>query len=62
MKRKPWQKRITKKQLAHIKETTDNGLLREFKANREGHQMALQGGYPEPCWECKDIAVRLKLE
>ena len=64
MKRKkiPWQKRITKKQLAHIKETTDNGLLWEFKANREAHQKERERGAMEPCWICRDIAVRLGIE
>lgn len=31
-----WKKKLTKKQLNHIKETTNNGLLQEFIRNRAG--------------------------
>lgn len=58
--RMKWQKKITKKQLRHIKETTDNGTLREFKANREHHRNREQGR--DLCYECRIIAIRLKLE
>jgi hypothetical protein len=57
-----WQKKLTKKQLRHIKETTDGGLLREFKRNREAHNKEKAAGKSEPCWECRTIARRLGLE
>lgn len=59
---KSWKKRITKKQLAHIKETTNNCLLREFKANREAQRKEGKEVGEEPCWECRVIAVKLGIE
>jgi hypothetical protein len=55
-----WQKRITKKQLKHIRETTTNGTLREFKENREFHHK--ESPSREMCWDCRKIALRLKIE
>ena len=57
-----WQKKLTKKQLKHIKETTDGGLLREFKSNREFHKKEKAAGKGELCFECRTIARRLGLE
>lgn len=62
MKRKGWKAKLTKKELAHIRETTDGGLLREFKRNREGHRKERAEGKREPCFECRHIALKLKLE
>jgi hypothetical protein len=61
-RRKGWKGKLTKKELAHIKETTDNGLLREFKANRAKHQEWKAKGEREACWECRFIAKKLGLE
>jgi len=63
MKRKGWKAKLNKKELAHIKETTDGGLLREFKANRSTQRTWETGGaFAEPCFECRIIARKLGLE
>lgn len=46
----------------HIKETTNNGLLCEFKQNREWHNKEKEEGKREPCFECRFIAIKLGLE
>lgn len=62
-KRKGWKSKLSKAQLRHIKETTDNCLLREFKANRATHwKWLLAGNIEDPCIECRLIALRLRIE
>ncbi len=63
-----WQKKLTKKQLAHVKKW-GGGTLAEFKRNREAqHKMKENGEVRdplrnnEPCWECRIIARKLGLE
>ena len=53
-----WQKKLTKKELSHIKETT-NGTLGSFKRNRESHLVELAQTGKEPCFECRTIARKL---
>lgn len=62
MKKKTWKRKLSKAQLKHIKETTSNCLLREFKANRAAHWKQALEGKAEQCWECRMIALRLGLE
>jgi hypothetical protein len=57
-----WQNKITKKQLKHIKETTDTGTLAQFIFNREWHRERMAEGEREPCFECREIALRLGIE
>lgn len=66
-----WQKKLTRKQTAHVREwMTPDGVTPTLSAirrtriaqadiarMREG--MGLVG---EPCWDCRDVAVRLGLE
>ena len=59
---KTWKGKLTKKELAHIAETTDNCLLREFKANRTQHLAWKEDDGKEPCFDCRHIAVKLGLE
>ena len=62
-KKKTWKSKLSKVQLQHVRETTDNGLLREFKANRAAHwKWMLAGNIGDPCIECRLIALRLGLE
>ena len=64
MKKRGWKAKLTKKELKHIAETTNGGLLREFKANR-AKQRTWDTGVTfgaEPCWECRIIARKLGLE
>jgi len=51
-----WQKKLTKKELNHVKEFC-GGTLTTFKQTRE-----LQTKEPEACWECRFIAVKLGIE
>lgn len=55
--RKTWQQRIGKRMLAHIKETTQTGTLREFKSN-----LAHQAKTYQPCYDCRMIAAKLNLD
>ena len=57
-----WQKKLTKKELQHVKETTFGGTLGSFKRNREGHRAEVAAGKPEPCFECRAIAIKLGIE
>jgi hypothetical protein len=54
-----WQKKLTKKQIQHINQTTSCGSLREFRRNREYQISERKKGGLEPCFECKAIAFRL---
>lgn len=63
-----WQKKLTKAQLRHVRETTSRGTLSEFMANRD-QQLADMKERETPdhmcaetlhgCWECREIAKRL---
>jgi hypothetical protein len=58
-----WQKKLTKKELAHMKEY-NNGTLATLKQNRE-HQRQYDQENPdrmEACRECRNIARKLGLE
>lgn len=57
-----WKKKITKKQLKHIRETTDRCTLAEFKSNRAFHWKERIAGRGESCYECRMIALRLGIE
>ena len=62
-KKKSWKSKLSKVQLQHVRETTDNCLLREFKANRATHwKWRLAGRIDDPCIECRLIALRLGVE
>ena len=55
-----WQKKLTKKQLRHLKEM-EIATLAVFRATRE-HQKRYSAEHPdapEPCWECRMIESRL---
>ncbi len=56
--KKTWKNKITKKELKHIRETTDTGTLQQFKSNRAWHKKQDK----EPCWDCRLIARKLGLE
>ncbi len=58
-----WQKKLTKKELKHIKETTDSCTLREFKINRRT-QIKMDKKSPglESCLDCKFIAKKLEVD
>lgn len=51
-----WHKKLNKRLLAHIKETTTSGRLWQVKANIE-HQRREFG-----CFDCDEIARRLGLK
>ena len=57
MKKAKWQKKLTIAQIWHIKETTQSGTLAQFKRNRIG-----QIAEGIECFECKEIAKKLKIE
>lgn len=58
-----WQKKLTKKELDHIRETTNHLSLREFKRNREEQiKLMVEKGWSEPCFECRTIALKLGVE
>jgi len=54
VKRKTWKDRITKKQLAHVRITTERCTLAEVRANVE--KAAILG---LRCWDCEDILRRV---
>ena len=56
-----WQAKLTKKELKHIKETTNDCTLREFKSNLKW-QRELDAKHPDApftCVECNHIANKL---
>lgn len=53
MKRKTWKSKLTKKELAHLRETGARTLA-DVRAN-----VAHQDGMLFPCWECIGIARKL---
>jgi hypothetical protein len=61
IKKAKWQRKLTVKQIKHIKETTDSGTLSQLKFNLAHHAKARAEGKREPCWECKEIARTLGL-
>lgn len=62
MKRRGWQAKLTKRELQHVADTTDGGLLREFKRNRESHLRDVAKGLDDPCFECRIIVRKLGLK
>jgi hypothetical protein len=56
-RRTKWEKKLTIKEIRHIRETTDTGSLQQFIHNRE-----LQRAMNTPCHECRFIARKLGLE
>lgn len=62
MKRKGWKKKLNRAELAHIKATTNGGLLSEFKANRAKHHEWIAKGEGDACIECRMIALKLGIE
>lgn len=52
-----FQKKLTKKELQHLKETTTRGTLTEFRRNREHQQ---KEGIK--CFDCRRIALKLGVE
>lgn len=61
-KLKGWKGKLTKAELQHVKDTTQNCTLTEFKGNREHHKAIATKATPEPCWGCRMIAKKLGLE
>ena len=57
-----WKDKLTKDEFQHIRETTDNGLLREFKENRKKHWEWMSKGDVETCFICRTIALKLGIE
>ena len=55
-KKSRWQNKVTKKQLKHIRETTNRCTLTELAHNIRG-----QRAYGIRCFECEEIAHRLGL-
>lgn len=58
-----WQKKLTKKEMKHLRETCDGPpTLAALRRNRE-HQRQQKGESGiEPCWDCRLIAKKLGLE
>ena len=64
-----WQKKLTKKELKHMKEN-NCGTLKAFawlrSCQREHRIDAIEKGFSpgiaEPCFECKHIAMKLGIE
>lgn len=55
--RKTWKQRIGKRLAQHIKTSTQDGTLREFRANLKWQKQSDQ-----PCRECSKIAAKLGIE
>ena len=58
-----WQKKLTKKELQHMKEWC-RGTIAGLKRNREAHHsyQATPPDGPEACWDCRMIAKKLGIE
>lgn len=57
-----WQEKLTKHEFNHIKTTTIDGTLREFKRNRAAHLKEVASGKDDPCFVCRHIAIKLGVE
>lgn len=56
-------KKLIKKQYAHLRETIEGRVtLAAFKLNREHHKKMKEKSGHEPCYECREIALRLGVE
>lgn len=56
-KKNKWQNKVTKKQIKHIRETTDRCTLSELISNiRRQRTSGIR------CWECEEIVHRLGLD
>jgi hypothetical protein len=56
-----WQKKLTKKELRHVKEWC-GGTLAGLKSTREHQKLMAEQGKALPCFECQSIAQKLGLE
>ncbi|MHC1728991.1 MAG: hypothetical protein AB9866_23825 [Syntrophobacteraceae bacterium] len=56
-----WKKKLTRAELAHLRETTNGMTLESCKRNVAAYQEVRAKGEPEPCWTCKAIARKLGL-
>jgi len=52
-----WQKKLTKRELLHVKEWC-SGTMKGLKANRKFQREHTRPSKPEPCWECRTIAKK----
>jgi len=59
MRKRVWQKNLTKAELEHLRETGGD-TVRGFRENHEQHEKWRAEGR-EPCMECKIIARKLGL-
>ena len=58
-----WQKKLTKKEMKHVKESMDHRPTLTGIINNRAHQKEMKGeGGIEPCYECRSIAIKLGLE
>lgn len=57
-----WRKKLTQKELKHIRETTERGTKAEFLRNRAAQVKEEKRGWPIPCFECRIIARKLGTE
>ena len=63
-KKPKWQRRLLKRDIRHIRDTTTNGTLSQFKANLEWQRRRDKEngdpvGYKMTCMECHGIALKL---
>jgi hypothetical protein len=58
-----WQKKLTKTEMRHLKETIGTRpTLEAFRNNRKGQLEFRGAGDIEPCWDCRRIAQKLGIE
>lgn len=54
-----WQNKLTKKELAHVRETTNRCTLAEFKSNFQWQECESLSEGGTRCWGCWSIARKL---
>jgi hypothetical protein len=61
--RPKWAKALTAKEWAHVAESTERCTLEEVKRNAADHAARREAGqvWPDPCLDCKFIAIKLGL-
>ena len=52
-----WQKKLTKKEMTHLKKDAGCDTLAQFRENRDGQR--LLDPTKEVCFECRRIAIKL---
>lgn len=57
-----WQDKLTKRELEHIRATTNRRTLAEFKRNRTVQRAWKLADGVERCYVCRGIAKKLGLE